>query len=50
METTITTITAILIVLAMIAAWMAYEMAHAYEQPADEECTTETKDSKETRK
>ena len=37
METTITTITAIFIALAMIAAWMAYEMTHAYELPEDED-------------
>lgn len=49
MKATIITASIIIITLALVA-YIAYEMAHAYEQPADEECTTETKDSKETRK
>lgn len=45
-----TIITASIIITLALVAYIAYEMAHAYELPDDEVCTTETKDSKETRK
>ena len=48
MKTTIITASIIIVTLALVA-YIAYEVAHAYEQPDDEEGTTETKDSKETR-
>lgn len=50
METTITTISIIFIALGLIAAYMAYEMAHAYDLPEDEdeEKTSEEDNSQRT--
>ena len=48
METTNITISIIFIALGLIAAYIAYEMAHAYDLPEDEEETSEEDNSQRT--